>query len=494
MLKLLRNNGGAGAWLPLLLMGCLIIGLTAASARKIKGEVIVKDGRQNAAASYYLWTEGRFTTDGKALNYKREPLPVAVTALYLALFTDIPREATPDQITGEERYTREICQVNLVYVVALLASLWWLSWLLTRSHVVSALTLCASWRFLVYSEGVMGNVNTELPMAWLLVLMAALAVLLFRRGSLRMAALFGAVAGAATLTKAGALYVGVVAVPLLALAMYAFHLAGRRRAAAVFIVAAGAFALVVVPWMTRNYLNFGAFAVAQRGGDVLLTRAVKDRMTPEEYRGAFYVYAPRDIRAKIFEPLLGFDPRDLEPGGRYQRLIRDQPGDEEAAAAGDVERAISYYARAHAMQQRIQDGLAGTAGASRQLERLTQKQALGMIREAPGEHLLATVPFAWRGIWSFNGNANLFAAGFNLLCFLAFLSCPLLAILWRRPEWLAFSLFGFGLFWFYALLSHFIPRYSDPLIPLTILAGLVLARELFDRRAGGGFRQIRGNR
>lgn len=463
------------------LMVFLIVGLTGASARKIKGEEIVKDGRQNAFASYYLWTQGRFATSDEVLNYKREPLPVAVTALHLAYFTDIPRDITPEQLTSEARYTRKLCRVNLFYVAALLASLWWLSWLLTRSGVICALAVIASWRFLVYAEGIMGNTNTELPMAVCMVLLSACSVLLVRRRSWSTAALTGVMLGAAALTKAAGLYVGLVAIPVLCLALIAFDVAAPRRAGTLLVFMIGGFLLVVTPWMLRNYIHFGDFAVAQRGGDVLLTRAVKNQMTSEEYRGSFYAYAPRDVRSILFEKMLGFHPEDLQPGGKYIRLIRDQPGDDEAAQAGDVEKAISYFAKTKAIKNKMEMELPREERTAARVDGLAQKLAMDMIKADPAKHLLTTITFAWRGLWSFNGSSNIVTAIANFLFFVVFSFFPVLAWLRGRPEWLAFSLFGFGMFWFYALLSHFIPRYSDPLIPLAILSGLLLVHDLISQ-------------
>jgi hypothetical protein len=48
----------------------------------------------------------------------------------------------------------------------------------------------------------------------------------------------------------------------------------------------------------------------------------------------------------------------------------------------------------------------------------------------------------------------------------------------RRPDWTLTSLVGVGYFLFHALLSHFTPRYSEPLIPLALVclaAALVTA-------------------
>src|SRR5690606_711960 len=121
---------------------------------------------------------------------------------------------------------------------------------------------------------------------------------------------------------------------------------------AALAVLAGAFSAIVLPWMMRNYVTLGQFQLAERGGVVLLVRAVKDGMTAEEAKGTLYVWSPRRFQPAIGR-LLGFSSSDLLRGGRLQRLNRttqsDFYADDLAAeAAGMPEKAISYYRSARA--------------------------------------------------------------------------------------------------------------------------------------------------
>ncbi len=114
---------------------------------------------------------------------------------------------------------------------------------------------------------------------------------------------------------------------------------------------------------------------------------------------------------------------------------------------------------------------------------MLRKQAEDLIAAAPGRHLATTLPFAWRGLWPFpfldrSGARYLFLVAADFLAFVTFLALPLLALRRRRADWLAFSLLGVGFFWFHALATHFIPRYSVPLVPLAVVSVAVLGQDL----------------
>jgi len=240
--------------------------------------------------------------------------------------------------------------------------------------------------------------------------------------------------------------------------------------------------MVVAPWMLRNKLVFDDFAITQRGGGVLLTRAFKNQMTDDEYIGAWYVYAPAELkRITLFKQAFHGDGAAT----RYARLYRNRPGDVEAIEAGNVDAATSYFCKSRAFLKKLakKDGL-DAKGADLQAEKIAKH----MIKNDLAKHLKTTPVFAWRQLWSF-GNTNpvqpsaggIFAVIINFACFFALLAMPLIAIIRKQPEWFLFSIFPFGMFWFHALLSHAIPRYSAPLIPTAIIALILLAQALIKR-------------
>ena len=110
-------------------------------------------------------------------------------------------------------------------------------------------------------------------------------------------------------------------------------------------------------------------------------------------------------------------------------------------------------------------------------EDVLQDAAMRRIRSAPLQHLLVSLPLSWRGMWSFENQQTWFGVLANGLAMAALLAMPLLGLLCRRPEWLLISFMGAGYFLFYGVLTHFISRYSEPLIPLSLVCLSVLALE-----------------
>jgi hypothetical protein len=310
-----------------------------------------------------------------------------------------------------------------------------------------------------------------------ILLATAAAISLYRRQSILMAFFTGVFLAGATLTKAAALYVTIVAIPILILGMLYFKLINLKKALPLLMVLLTGYAICTAPWMLRNYYHFGELNISQRSGSVLLVRALKNQMSNDEYKGAFYAYAPASFKEKIFEKVLNFKPEDLKARGAYGKLIRYQTGDSEAVALGKPENAISYFAKMRAIETQMRYQIKRNKQPTTALDSQVQAQAMQLIKENLKNHFVMSAPFAWRLVWSFGdanpkspGNKSILIDAINLFSFFALLSLPMIAIIRKKPEWFAFSIFGVGLFWFYAIFSHAIPRYSAPLIPLALLS------------------------
>jgi hypothetical protein len=261
---------------------------------------------------------------------------------------------------------------------------------------------------------------------------------------------------------------------LLLLALPQKYVPNRATALQTLLLAAG-FCSVVLPWMYRNYEHFGTFQIVERGGAVLYMRAVKDGMSAEEYRGSFYVWAPGKLQGLV-GAVLGFSDADLREGGRLQRLNREADSDfaeRDLAAehAGKPDDAVSYYRKARAERTRVQHELLarGVANPTVEADRMLQDEAVAVIRAHPGDHLLMTIPLLWRGA----------AVVFPVLCVgLAY------GLIKRRTEIAIFILPSMGMTLFYALFSHFIPRYGVATVPVTIVIALFLASRAWQRLVG----------
>jgi hypothetical protein len=308
--------------------------------------------------------------------------------------------------------------------------------------------------------------------AALLIFGSSFLALMALRGQARYASAAGVCFGLLTLTKAASLYIsaGLLLVLLCILIPHARRFLPHRLSLRLLLFSVCAYGIVVLPWMYRNHTQFGSWQISDRGGAVLYLRAVKNQMTAEEYRGAFFVWAPglRDMWGRI----LGFSEADLQEGGRLQRLNRTAQSDfaeRDLAAelAGNPEGAISYYRRARAERMRLIHELRarGVPNPRTEADQALQERALTEIRENFGRHLLMTLPFTWRGA---------------LTSSLALIACLAYALARRRTEFTLFMVPALGTIAFYGLFSHFISRYTVPLVPIAIISGLVLVNTIWE--------------
>jgi hypothetical protein len=275
-----------------------------------------------------------------------------------------------------------------------------------------------------------------------------------------------------TLIKAATLYVFLVTAAILAGVCLLRGVAPRVavRGVAVLVVA---FGCAVAPWMYRNHVLFGSAHISQRAGVVLMYRAVYDEMTtPEEYRGAFYVWAPQQLQGTIGR-ILGFSPADLERNGRLQRLNDDDStfsaADLAAERAGAPERTVSLYRRARAERVRLEDQLSAAGRAQSEIEADDQlkDRAMKIVLDHPLNNTALTLPFLWRGA---------------ILTFPALVISLLVALRLREYDLFVFAVPAFGTVMLYALFTQFIARYDLPALAIATVALIVSIRLAWQRR------------
>jgi hypothetical protein len=369
--------------------------------------------------------------------------------------------------------------VNLFYLIGLFLSLWGLCIRLISprwvAHLVAMAVIYFSYNTFAADE--LGTLNTELPAAFLIVLTSLGLVLLRQKYRSRWAILAGLIFGCLVLTKASGAYLAVLLLP----ALPAFLNRCRGRSVALGLCVALGFALAVLPWMGRNLVEFGKPAIAKGGGVVLLIRSVYDEMTPHEYGGSFYSFAPKPLRKGFFEPYLGFSQSQLKCGGSLERLQRDLPCDEEAMAEGRFDNLRSFYQVGKRGLPRMLHEEASRKGIDGSSEDFLEAAALRRIQAMPLKHVLVSVPLSWRGMWSFDTKRTWVGVLANGLAMASLLAMPLLGAFLRRPDWVLMSIVGVGYFLFYGLFTHFIARYSEPLIPLSLVCLSVLLLTILRR-------------
>jgi len=457
--------------------------LIAAWTGRITGSRIDQDGGHTLTMAVNLAHSGVMSLRTEAPlvpSMYREPLPVVVAAAaVLGIDAVHGRAARADYFEGPR--ARLVKTTNVLWMLLLCGGVYAAIRMFNPSRTLAVVgALLVNVQLPLIPSGFAGlgidSLNSDLPAAALLISGSVLlAAGLVESRTWRCVAA-GAMLGALALVKASFLYVFAgIAVSAALVGLVILHRNREWHIARNSLVVTACFVATVAPWMLRNHAQFGTYSIAERGGVVLLIRAVKDQMTAEEYRGAFYVWAPPGIRPAVGQ-LLGFQPLDLNRGGRLQRLNRypsaDFHADDVAAErAGRPDLAISYYRKARAQRVQLNREI-GAALGSLEVDRRLQERALDMIAQYPWKHLALTVPVLWRG---------------------AFAAFPVLilglVVAWRRRDLrlAAFLWPAIGLVLFYGLLSHFIPRYGVPVVPVAIAVAFAIAgRVVSSRRAIAG--------
>lgn len=310
---------------------------------------------------------------------------------------------------------------------------------------------------LVLSTGVQARYAQRFitePLAFVFVFgsLAMLAAAL-HRGQTRHWVLAGALAGLAALARPS-YQVLMVMLPFIALT---WHLLGPHRSlragGKAAALAGAAATLVILPWLVRNGVVMDRFAMSETyGGFALLSRTVYNDMTGTQVAAAFiewFPFAGGRIAELLFPMSVLNELRMGHPDSLFAAIgtVRGKV----LAEVGDIRDLSS-----HVFEQRVLPNL--------------------------WQHLLVTLPLAFRGMW----------VGPYVSLLAVLLLLPAVAYLRRARMLLSFSLFLSPLVVMlgaHAFASVNVVRYNDPLLlPFSILAaagGLYLADSVRRRRTRG---------
>lgn len=454
----------------ILFLSTLIFVLALISFYSIKTYNITDDSEENFRISYNLAEKGVYSLDGRKPTDVREPIPNIINAVYLKCAFTFSKNQDFSKILSNTYLIKKIYFINIIYAILILISVWLLTFKLLKSFFYSYSVVVLTWFCFLQHDMYLNHFLTEFSASLFLMLFILSSLYLFEKRNLFYAVLTGILLGVLCLTKSSYFYVSLISIPIY-ITLYFFQQQSiRGNILKIFSCFILSFFLVVAPWILRNYILFDKVELSNRGDTVLLTRAVKNTMTDDEFKGSFYVYAPTSFQKDIFEKI-GYNKNDLLPGGKYRRLIRHQPGDEENVIYGNPELVTSYWEKAKAIAIGID---MKNEKIIHQYGKTNLEASKKLIFKNLDKHILMILPFSWRGIWSFSGRSHFFVMLFNLICFLSFLLMPLIALKNRSYTLFIFSLFSIGIFIFHALFSHFIWRYSAPLIPITIISFMVV--------------------
>ena len=434
------------------------------------GELIEKDAEQNLAMAYNFAHHGVMSLDTDRAPEKlrpsrfREPIPVWLLSGSLLALDPVLEGDRFDQLLNGTN-ARWLQYSNIFWDAILIAGI------LLTARTLKLPTWCAALAVVLAHLPLIDDFESlysEIAGAALIAFASYFALVAVRDRRLTQFFVAGLSFGALALTKASFFYVAIaLTLTYLGFALYTGDRAKAWKSTVLLILGT---VVVIAPWMLRNQLQFGSPSIADRGGLVLITRAVKNGMTTEEYKGTFYAYAPYWLQGPM-GALTGYKPEDVRAGGSLERLKRRaNPSDELASDEGRINDAISYYYRAKAMlaPKLAAYEAAGNPNPLGAADAELKEEAIEMIKAHPGDHFKLILPFIWRG------------APFLFPFFLG-----ILVYAWRRRDapLAAYVLLSLGMFGFYAVLSHFIPRYGEPNAPIAAICAVLLLHRWLEARA-----------
>jgi 4-amino-4-deoxy-L-arabinose transferase-like glycosyltransferase len=402
----------------------------------------------------------------------REPLPIGVSAIAVALVDQLLGRADPGEYFSGAR-VQFVKYQNIVWLLLLWTASLAAIGAFTGSFYLAVIGALLTVKPFLSATNIAGidNLYTELPATALLTLACMVLMMAIREGRSWIFVTSGVVFGLVALTKGAILYVFACVV----LALIASSLrsgAERHRRVLQAVMMTVSFAAIVLPWIARNVQIFGQAQISERGGLALYTRALMNQMSPEEYRGTFYVWARPSIKSRIGS-LLGFSQADLQLGGRLQRLAYGADSDAldaDFAAERDTkpELAITDYRRGRAQRKLLtrqfeHDGVLYPDVAA---DSMLARQGLQMIEHDLADDVALSIPLLWRSA---------------LLLFPLVFFGIIYSLRTKNQPLTLYLLPGFAYLCFYALATPFEARPAVLAHPSAVLALLVILQALWRR-------------
>jgi hypothetical protein len=443
------------ACLVSLIVGSLSVGY-------ITDRPLISDDHQNARIAYHLahtgvWGYDEVETPTPKPQIRREPLPILVIASFMIFDPAFKSPFTIKDVTSGPQVV-EIKKVNILWNVLASLAIFLLVGELFRSAVTAAVVSVATIALTFYTIMVSytDRMMTEVPAILFMLLASWFAVRFVHDRSRRNAILFGIALGLLTLVKAAFLYIGVCFVLLLFLVQPSIAAdEGKGRFAWPNLLRYGiiivALLATLTPWIARNVSTFGMPVVTGRGGDVLAFRALQ---TEQSLSDLFYYFSHPHLKPAVAK-IIGNAPSHEAIHNSYIQLKKN---------------------RWKIFQERMEAAGVRFSGKYRAEPWLT-RDAVSYYLNNPDRYVLSCLLFAYRGMWFLDGatlagghahveTAVIFINGIGVVVLIA-------TVLWAvlRRDALLVAAFGLaaGSFLFYSLLTHNIPRYSDPIAPFLFI-------------------------
>jgi hypothetical protein len=371
------------------------------------------------------------------------------------------------QMTEAEGGAVILRKLQIPLLVLLAIGVWILAFVLTGRLTISYLAM-GLMGFSQASLFTMNSLFRELFMGVVLLIVALVLVYAIRTRKAAVFAGLGLALGGLVLTNAVYQYFIIV---LVGYVLYLFKrgtFEKKQMLVCLGLLILG-YAIPTGAWMTRNFRQFGRFYITDRAGDVMAIRAEFNKMTADEYWGAFLWWTPDPLCQKKATKVMQEERRWIKlPGGNPE----------------------GYYAVAKALTNFLEPGEKFENPSQR--DKAIQKRAMGELMRHPFRHLATTLPFAWRGMFFEHG--YMVSTPFTImirstvLISLLYFGCLFFWTIYsyRRQQWEVFGivLLCMYLFGLNSLISHNIPRYNQPILPLLVVLFAMSVYHFFSRSAG----------
>lgn len=444
-----------------------------------------KDRAQNLSLAVNLAFEGRFVPfDQNGPYARREPAyPFLLAGTVIALdrlgIHTINRECA-----GRENIYKERCIQQYTWLKPVNLILLMLTALLSAFtiHIMSGSSIAAVLGLLaVANSGYLlrqaDQFMSEVLAAMLLATLAFASIRVVQSGRLLGAAFCGNVLGLLMLTKAIFQYAWFpLLLFLVAVSVFVHRKPVSYVAATATVFLCGVLA-VTGPWLLRNqFAGIGPKIVDGRSGNVLMIRANYNDMTDEEYRIAYLYFNPyfgRKYPEKAGVPKRLYERLDRQnPDGFYQRGKHATPQDPSCPPIREGQ--SKNAALVACALERIRGNLWGHLrnvplmlfrGSFREIGLGQYKEKLApTIGDAIGIRLPRIGQGGNRLSRMIYGLTAVFALFFTALYGLSKFN-------WSMVGLTLIACYAFGML---AGLTHFIPRYATPMIPIQITCIIVL--------------------
>lgn len=461
--------------LAIIVFACVIGGIA------VDGDPPAHDGEDNFLNAYNLANAGVFSMDMEsgesaqkpaASNY-REPLyPMLVAGGMRALLptplADLDCFRQKDTVCAAQHEILKSINIGLIVLmlVAFHVLVPRVSNEIGLSETQGVLATIALITFVGVGSSYLSKVEfyySDTLAGLLAFLHSAALVLMSRRASKRWGILSGLTLGGLVLTKAIFLYwLVILCLVLGGLSLLRTNQSSRNRAAAMMLILFAV--LPVLAWMTRNKIELDQFAVSSgRDFQVMGVRAEYDAMRWAEYLPG-YVY---------FVPVYGWAAvADFFEEADYQRYVRERPDSFFTVGQSDL----------GLVGQQVKQGVPTyVAAASVFLEHLPMHMATTVLMTYRSFFIPAGVRTLRVKVGAFSHRMTMTTFAIHVTLVPSILLVSGIAAFTRRSVLLVFlapALFSIAL---HAGVTHYIPRYNTPLIPLMFFSQFVLICHLWNK-------------